>query len=82
MKKPLVEIDQTVPEKTIVPVARPPPPPAPVSNENRPKKFNVEEIVHLIDSTDLVFPCDQNDRNRMRKYEFELNYVEEHLFRS
>lgn len=39
------------------------------------------EAMNYIDSVKNVMPCTDNDEKNLSRYEFELNYDEEHFFR-
>ena len=39
------------------------------------------QIINYIDFVKHVLPCNENDIENLSKYDYELNYDEEHLFR-
>ncbi len=39
------------------------------------------QVTNYVDSVKDLLPCDENDMTALSKYEYELSYDEEHLFR-
>ena len=42
---------------------------------------NLFQVTNYVDFAENVLPCNQNDTANVSKYQYELDYDEEHLFR-
>ncbi|CAF3639781.1 unnamed protein product [Rotaria sordida] len=83
------QLDGNHMDKSFVPIARW----RPKSTKNDSKKseclwinsidpyLTLFEATNYVDSVKNVLPCNEDDAANFSKYEYELNYDEEHLFR-